>query len=127
MPAALLLAQAQAKWERILDLVGKRNPGARALLAGSRAARLEHGRLYIDIPPQMSMVMEMVFSPSGYRPLLEQAVYEVLQTRLGVEGFLGPPRPAAAKPAQETPPPAASPEASPDDEAPPDAEQSSLF
>ena len=90
--AAIDLAQARARWPEVLQAVGELNPGARAIMSQTRPDRVAGQKLFLDFPPEFSLMMESVQRADGYRPLVEQAVHSVLGVPLSIECFVGPPR-----------------------------------
>lgn len=105
--AVVDLAQARSRWSEVLRHIGERNPGAAALMDQSRPDRIEGGRLYVDFPPRLSLMLDSFRDKNGYRPLVEEAVAAVLGVPLQPEFFLGQPRPAQAPAVEEEQPPAA--------------------
>ena len=104
--AAVDLAQARSRWPEVLRLIGERNPGAAALMDQSLPDRIEGGRLYVDFPPRLSLMLDSFRDKNGYRPLVEEAVAAVLGVPLTPEFFVGRPRPAQAPAAEEEQQPA---------------------
>ena len=105
--AAVDLAQAQSRWPEVLRVIGESNPGAAALMDQSRPDRVEGGRLYVDFPPKLSLMLDSFRDKNGYRPLVEEAVAAVLGVPLQPEFFVGQPRPVQTPALEEEQQPAA--------------------
>ena len=90
---AIDLGQARARWPEVLREVGELNPGARAIMSQTRPDRVEGQKLFLDFPPEFSLMMESVQRADGYRPLVEGAIRSVFGVPLSIECFVGPPRP----------------------------------
>lgn len=102
--AAVDLAQAKTRWPEVLRFIGERNPGAAALMDQALPDRIEGGRLYVDFPPRLALMLDSFRDKNGYRPLVEEAVADVLGVPLQPEFFVGRPRPVQTPDPEEEQP-----------------------